>query len=347
MSSHSTIIKDTFRKYRDTLEPVRQAIILQVIAQDGESVKLTDGRNVVHYGYQREDQVMAELHDTLEHGGFEAGQLDGSFFSFAEVSFDYFWDLVNRELVVCLVSSHARLIDSGIGQKKPEKVFYITMELSTRRQEMLKRQAMSKTIKPVDEGLPLDDIFGVATTGGICSGLEQDDSMEGEEETNSEDDGSAKGGNTTKGEHEKTNMSQGITPNKAEITQIGLEKSPDQEKENIKTSAPNTSQDQTKPETCALTDQSNKPEKKKRKPRAPKPKPVYATKEKVTEAELAMLDNELDDLDLDEEVSKQMVKVKLNNDPIRRGGLTTATEDEIKAPQTLGLSTFALSSGFF
>lgn len=352
MSSTSTVIKDTFKKFRDTNEPVKQAIILQVMLEEDNSVILTDGRNTVHYGYQREDAVKSLLQESLEEGGFEEDHLDGSYFSFAEVSFDYFWDLAKKQLVVCLLSSHARLIDSGIGQKKPWKTFYITMELSTRRQEMLKRQAMAKSIKTEEEGLPLDDIFGLATTGGINTSLQKEESLEeGEEEEDAESnqENSAKCNTTTQGD--RTDISQGITPNKVEITQLGQgQKAADQDKENINIGKIETEkiQKDSEPDTDALADQSNKPEKK-RKPRAKKPKPEFAKKEKATEEELALLEDELEDLDLDEEVQKQMTKVKTNFDPIRRGGKTTATEDEIRAPQTLGLSTFSLisGSGFF
>ena len=147
MSEGEAPLRDTFKVFRDTGESIKKALILQVFDNEDGSIELSDGRNRIHFGYGREEATRDSLLDSLIEGGFEEEHLDGSHFSFGEVSFDYFWDTRKKELIVSLVSSHVRLIDSGIGHRKPSRTFYITLELSLRRLEILKREAMSKTIK--------------------------------------------------------------------------------------------------------------------------------------------------------------------------------------------------------
>lgn len=339
MSGGSTILKDIFKEFRDSGVPVKKAVLLQVLVQEDDRILLTDGRNTIHFGYDAEETAFETLEACLENGGFEETHLDGSYFSFAEISFDYFWNMEKKELQVCLLSTHVRLVDSGIGQKKPQRTFYITLELSTRRYEMLKRQAMAKNASKIEEGLPIDDIFALKTTGGIYTSLQKEEGMEEEDdESSNSENGTAKfGDGTTNKDGENTNASNSITPNKVEITKLGEEELKLLDKENLNTAnLGNKGQSETL--TGDNLEKKATEEVKKRKPRVKKPKPTIEKQVEATKEELAMMAGELDDLDLDEEALKEMRRVKLNNDPIRRGGQGTITEDKIFAPQSFGYS---------
>lgn len=340
MSGGQTVLRDVFKQFRDTGETIKKAIILQLFDNEDGSIQLCDGRSTGYYTYGKEDATRDKLINCLEEGGFEEEHLDGSHFSFADVSFEYFWDTVKKDLVVSMNSSHFRLIDSGLGHTKPERTFNINLELSIRRYEMLKREAMAKNVKKEETNIDFGELFAEKTTGGIFpSILKEESSGEEEDESNNELENK-----TATFEAEQSQSSKLITPNKVEITQLG--ESHDVNKENLNTNIINNPKpsESIKPENT-LTDKSNKPEPK-RKPRAPKPKPEkQITKlEKATEDELANLEDELADLDLDDEVAKGMTKVKLNSESFRRGGFGIANEDDLKAPQKLGFSFTAFTN---
>jgi len=327
-----------YEAFRDERLSPKEVIVLQLLLQeDSNRLILTDGRNTIHLAYGHEEETLAGMTESLQELGFEEEYLDGSYFRFANVSFDVFWEHSKKELVVSLESKHIQLVDSGRGQEKPAKTFYITLMLSTRRQEILKRQALAKNVKKVEENeIDMDELLLPASTGGIIN--TNQDEMVGEERevaatpcksdapsaTSKDEERCFREHSALKSQRPETIASEPTSALKEKPDSI-VEK--DEEKENK-----------------AVENQKKEPEQEanKKKPlKITKPKkkaPLGIRQEQITE-EVDMM-AELGDLE--EEFEKSLIKVKLNDgDTIRRGGTRIADAHELNAPQTLGHSFFA------
>lgn len=360
-------IKEYFRQFvgkvqlmTDTGKSIEEVCILQLfVCQDGH-LELSDRRNRVHLNYGKEKSTIDSLIESLVESSFEESNLDNSFVTVGGFIFTPHWNKDSKELIVSLDTEIVRLVDSGLGQRRPDKTFYITMELSTRRQEMLKRQAFADKLKPVVSAIDMDELLNPVTNGGVI-----DENAEIEDQEVDENAGEAYSFKNTE--------SRGITPHKSDAPSATMEEQQnvfehhsalqtfkDDEpieprvdstgdevnKENMGKvvsiqqttfEAEGTGSDTEDEEEIAKPLGNIKP-KRKSKLKAKLEELSKPQKQQMSETEKAHIDDELADLDLDDEdLKKPMRAVKMNTE-VRKRGIRVATDEEIIAPQILGHS---------
>lgn len=326
---------------------MQEVVILQLLERETGELELSDGRNTVHLNIGKEIDTREQLLAVLGEGGYEADSLHHAHFSFYNFCFRPVWDAVKKDLRISLDCQHFRLIDAGRpGEGPRHRTFYITYELSKRRMEVLKRQYLASIAKQHEE-IDMSELIN-PTSQPItdhCKPLEADQH---------EDLGFHSPDVTFRGDEEfqrpdfSDEDSRAVTPNKADApAPEGPAQSADAFKENLPTlGALAASLPAEQAGLLVMADKSNTIHNEAKKKKIAKPKAIPGKTpitERLDENDLAQIDEEL--ADLGEDLEKDMVRVKLSHEPLKRGGLSKlADEAEILAPQTLGYSFAAFTS---
>ena len=333
---------------------MKEVVILQLLERGNGEIELTDGRNHIHLNIGSEQDTKTQLLGILSEGGYEADSLHHSHFSFYNFTFRPVWDTEKKDLRVSFDCQNFRLIDAGRPEDGPRhRTFYITYELSKRRMEVLKRQYlasitkqheeidMTELIKPTSKAIIDQSRVIEGDLPEVDDCLSPDITFRGDEEFQRPDF--------------SDEDSRAVTPNKADApaqpaSAFVMGQASDAAKENQTTLDPKPA-DRSGEQTDGghvMADRSNTihNEPKKQKITKPKANPTKTLMtEKLDENDLAMIDMEL--ADLADDLDKDMARVKLSHEPLKRGGLSKlADESEILAPQTLGYSFSAFTSEF-
>ena len=348
-------IREIYKDYRYNEREMREVLILQVLFDD-HGVVLTDGKNTIHLNIGKEEQTKKNMVGMLEDGGLGEENLNQSHFSFTNITFLPHWDSSKKELKVSLESDLYRLVSPGPDKPPSRRLFYITSELSKRREEILKRRSLASKAK-LHEEIDMLDLLNPISKGKVDeSTIREDIAGEEEEEEDymSSDNITFKADNMVDTRPDETEESRGVTPNKVDENQYDHQYAKlfvtdafvDQSKENMFKQVESSLKDLQN----VMSDVSNLMHKEKAKKPAlkskkGKSKPVEKVKEKIEDFNLEDIENELDDLQ--EDLEKKMVKLKTNSEPIMRGGNITRTleeDEDILKPQVLGFSFSALTT---
>ena len=294
------------------------------------------------------------MKEMLTDVGYDAKYLDLSDFLFTNFTFSWHWDTTEQTLIVSLDTDDYRLIYPGIGVTRPAKTLYVTVWLSKRRMEILKRDAMAKSLKvnSVDL-LDVDELIAPvskAISGEVSeqNGDQAHPNGAGKQENPGQDVKDGKDGKDQE-EADEGSQSESSTsnPDKPNLSNYKSPFKVMQPGDSFASRLKQLSEKQTLSEAKFQVPP----------PPAPKlgvplenkentdPKILKSSSAKVQQASFSdeLMAAELDDIDL-ETLEKNRQKVKLNSrEIVRVGQIGVATEEELNNPQSLGFSMHVLT----